>query len=613
MLQEEFGDDSDEVFGFEAIGPNRLRDSIRLDEILAELCMYDDPDPGVYEVSPSQDLLLRSELGRRAGRWYSALLQQRVNDRRAASEENRKPAATTPDHPLDAVYRLLQKHRLMFLYFAVPGQGNPLAGDERSLRIQDHYLPKIPPDKIDADGEFLFTYKRSLEIYAQAAIAKFGSEEDLPRHMLPDGTIVEIEGSSVPYWEIDEVACAHLEESADEVLEACRHLHTTDVNSVFASAIAQVSSVLRDKNCTKWYASKLVSWTYLPRLDETLESLRSMRVGVTPDIERATEQDNDETATETVKDGEEESLDPESIPEMSAEDQRNSGVMFLLLLAQAYYKMLESTVSMAGWFTYLDLQLNHSYFWTIRTISNLLSKNEQLHDFPVSFEPILPDLYPATIGDLEWSEMIAPAAEEFLATVQKYALEKGCYEPEEGTPAWIFLEMFRPSINGAIEQAEAYNKRMKEAQRNVLEDKDEHQSGSETSPPETHAAAEPAKAAHGFDQLEGVTWSAIEIRFADGETVSIGVGDQRKRFLFSDMGMVNKRTKKPTKQWELLRTFAEARGTLRWADRGASRSNQKQKELLNACLKEFFGISSDPIQLTPEKDGWVTEFRLLPD
>src|SRR6056297_1125322 len=154
MLQEEFGDDSDEVFGFEAIGPNRLRDSIRLDEILAELCMYDDPDPGVYEVSPSQDLLLRSELGRRAGRWYSALLQRRVNDRRAASEENGKPAATTPDHPLDAVYRLLQKHRLMFLYFAVPGQVNPLAGDERSLRIQDHYLPKIPPDKIDADGEF---------------------------------------------------------------------------------------------------------------------------------------------------------------------------------------------------------------------------------------------------------------------------------------------------------------------------------------------------------------------------------------------------------------------------------------------------------------------------
>jgi hypothetical protein len=599
MLRDEYAAGSVEAFGFEAIGPDRLRDSIRLDEILAELSVYDDPDPDVYEARPPRDLIRRAEMSRRAGRWYSVLLQRRVNDRRATSNEVTGSTPSFLDHPVDAVYRLLQKHRLMFLYFAVPGQVNPLAGDERSLRIQDHYLPKIPPDKIDADGEFLFAYKRSLEIYAQAAIAKFGSEEDLPRHMLPDGTIVEIEGSSVPYWNIDEVACAHLEESADEVLEACRHLHTTDMNSVFASAIAQVSSVLRDKDCTKWYASKLVSWTYLPRLDETLESLRSMRVGVTPNIERATEQDNDETATETAKDGEEESLDPESVPEMSAEDQRNSGVMFLLLLAQAYYKMLESTVSMAGWFTYLDLQLNHSYFWTIRTISNLLSKNEQLHDFPISFEPILPDLYPATIGDLEWSEMIAPAAEEFLATVQKYALEKGCYEPEEGTPAWIFVEMFRPSINGAIEQAEAYNKRMKEARRSVLKRKPSPQSETEAKSPEINDIAEKENADRRFEMPAGASWTDIEIRFIDGETVSIGVGDERRRFIYSDMYMVDERNKKPTKQWELLRTLAAR--------------NKKQKEVLNARLRKFFGLSGDPIVLTPEKDGWITKFSLSPD
>ncbi|MGA2706281.1 MAG: toll/interleukin-1 receptor domain-containing protein [Isosphaeraceae bacterium] len=149
-------------------------------------------------------------------------------------------------------------------------------------------------------------------------------------------------------------------------------------------------------------------------------------------------------------------------PEMPIEDWRNSGLILLWLLAQAYYQMLQSTISSASWFTALDTALNESYFWTVKNITNLLKNHEDLKDFPVAFEPLFPDLYPSTIGDLDWQDMVAPDAERFLSTVQQYVHSKGIYDPEKGTLAWIFIEMFRPNIDLAVDRAAAYSKRMRQ-------------------------------------------------------------------------------------------------------------------------------------------------------
>jgi hypothetical protein len=46
--------------------------------------------------------------------------------------------------------------------------------------------------------------------------------------------------------------------------------------------------------------------------------------------------------------------------QMPAEDRRNSGLNLLFLLAQAYYKILECTISTASWCCALDLELNES-------------------------------------------------------------------------------------------------------------------------------------------------------------------------------------------------------------------------------------------------------------
>ena len=46
-------------------------------------------------------------------------------------------------------------------------------------------------------------------------------------------------------------------------------------------------------------------------------------------------------------------------PEMPAEDWRNAGLTLLMLLAQAYYKILESAIGVPC--GAVDLELNHSY------------------------------------------------------------------------------------------------------------------------------------------------------------------------------------------------------------------------------------------------------------
>jgi hypothetical protein len=158
----------------------------------------------------------------------------------------------------------------------------------------------------------------------------------------------------------------------------------------------------------------------------------------------------------------------EALPTMSPEDARNSGLSVLMLLAQAYYKMLESAVGMAAWCSAVDLELNHSYLWTVNNLQKLLQNHSALKDFPMQFSPSVPDLFPSSIRDWEWDDMMAPEAEKFLSTVQQYVMTKGIYEPEKGSPAWVFIELFRPGVNAAIEQATSYQKRMRQGWEQML-------------------------------------------------------------------------------------------------------------------------------------------------
>lgn len=117
----------------------------------------------------------------------------------------------------------------------------------------------------------------------------------------------------------------------------------------------------------------------------------------------------------------------------------------------------------------------------------------------------------------------------------------------------------------------------------------------------------------GFPTPTGCTWSAVKIRFLDGDTVTISAGEAAGRYLYSQMGFAKGSNKRVNLQWELLRSLAAGYGVMTWNSPGASRKNQKRRERLSATLIKFFGIHDDPIRLLPDRSGWQTHFSLDPE
>lgn len=116
-----------------------------------------------------------------------------------------------------------------------------------------------------------------------------------------------------------------------------------------------------------------------------------------------------------------------------------------------------------------------------------------------------------------------------------------------------------------------------------------------------------------FPTPPGARWGDLRIKFIDGETVAVKVGDARGRFLYSQMGMADGRSTKPNTRWRLLQSFAKGYGVLTWDSPDASPKNQKRRESLSRDLQTFFRIDGDPIEFVQESKGWRTLFSLEPD
>jgi len=116
-----------------------------------------------------------------------------------------------------------------------------------------------------------------------------------------------------------------------------------------------------------------------------------------------------------------------------------------------------------------------------------------------------------------------------------------------------------------------------------------------------------------FPTPAGVTWADLSIRFADGHSVTVRVGDAGGKYHYAQMGMADGHNARATKQWELLRAFAQGYGLLTWKSRYADRRNQKRSEYLARDLKAFFRIDGEPIVATDDGKGWRTIFALASD
>ena len=116
-----------------------------------------------------------------------------------------------------------------------------------------------------------------------------------------------------------------------------------------------------------------------------------------------------------------------------------------------------------------------------------------------------------------------------------------------------------------------------------------------------------------FPTPTGSRWSDVELRFSDTEKISVTIRDQRQVLTYSQLGLVDSRSGKPSKQWELLLKFAREHGMMTWLSPDACRKNRKQRELLSKSLQQFFDIDGEPIELTDDRKGWRCVFKLHPE
>ena len=121
----------------------------------------------------------------------------------------------------------------------------------------------------------------------------------------------------------------------------------------------------------------------------------------------------------------------------------------------------------------------------------------------------------------------------------------------------------------------------------------------------------PAKTVAGrFPTPAGSRWSDLEMRFIDSEKISVVLRNQRQMLTYSQLGLIDSRSGKPSKQWELLRLFARERGMMTWLSPGACRQNRKRRELLSKSLQQFFDIEGEPIELTDDRKSWRCLFKV---
>ena len=211
---------------------------------------------------------------------YAGKLQEIYQGKASAVPDDTPEQLPPADVAFGRLVRATEKHRLMFLYFAFPQRWNPSNRTDRWDTLPENSLtnPKIPADDIDSDGEFLFRYRAELDLFAHAAIERFGSGPgNKPRAITDDGRVVDVEGGQHPCWGLDAISCRHLEESCDVLLEACRVLVESAQTERYNDVVTMVTSVTHDGDASTWYPSVLVSWEYLQKLDDVIRQLKVYR------------------------------------------------------------------------------------------------------------------------------------------------------------------------------------------------------------------------------------------------------------------------------------------------------------------------------------------------
>jgi len=119
---------------------------------------------------------------------------------------------------------------------------------------------------------------------------------------------------------------------------------------------------------------------------------------------------------------------------------------------------------------------------------------------------------------------------------------------------------------------------------------------------------EPELGSFFFPTPPAATWSDVSILFKDAHTISAAAGGDAHVLNYTQLGMVDRKTGNPTKQWELLHRFAQGNGRIDDRRKGKPGDRDRtQKTRLTADLARIFRIEGHPFLL--DADGnWRAAF-----
>ena len=189
--------------------------------------------------------------------------------------------------PLKKLLNVVEQHRLVFLYVAEAVRENPLVNSDRTGVTQTILKRDIPgwnQVEEDRDNEsFLKDNQSVIEQFAQKAISEFGSGSGCkPTVQRSDGKVVEVEGSSLPYWEIDQHDCKLLENSSDIIINTCAAVSSSDTNDILRSLIEEIIYISYDNGQQGWFYWLYIQWEYLTELDKTIALIKNVLNVVAP-------------------------------------------------------------------------------------------------------------------------------------------------------------------------------------------------------------------------------------------------------------------------------------------------------------------------------------------
>ncbi len=113
-------------------------------------------------------------------------------------------------------------------------------------------------------------------------------------------------------------------------------------------------------------------------------------------------------------------------------------------------------------------------------------------------------------------------------------------------------------------------------------------------------------------------WSELTIQFLNGEEAIVKYRSILFQTTADEMGFLDKKTKSPNSQWQLMLQLASHGGELTWNNNSDLSQNdkdsmKKRKQLLVQGLQKYFGISGDPFLPYRENKAYRIKIKLVPE